>query len=244
MEKMDFHIHSDYSDDGTASLEDIIAEALRWGFVAIGIVDHMRGTADWLGERERSIADLRKKYGADIDIFSGIEVRVVDERGALDIDDAAIDAVDYVVGSFHGMPERVAKQTANGDDKALIRWWCDSLQKLLEGGQRAQVIGHPDRILAARNLSVDSERLGRLLDAAIGSTMFLEWNPATTYPVQPFVQELGDRDACNLTYASDAHSIEELSEAYRGFTSFEAGIVECGNASLLALLKDRQAKRL
>lgn len=245
MDKMDFHIHSEYSDDGASSLEDIVAEALRWGFEAIGIVDHVMGRAPpWRDEREARIADLRKEYETDIDIFSGVEVGVLDDKGALDIEeDEAFDAVDYVVASFHGMPEGVAKQDANGDGRALVRWWCDSLQKLLEGGQKAHIIGHPDRILAAKNLSMDPERLGRLLDAAFGSTMFLEWNPATTYPVQPFVRELADRGASNLIYASDAHSIEELADAYRGHTSFEAGMVERGNASLLRLLRQRRAER-
>jgi histidinol phosphatase-like PHP family hydrolase len=244
MEKMDFHIHSDYSDDGSASLEDIVTEALRWGLLAIGVVDHVRGDAAWLGEREARLSGLREEFADDIAIFSGIEVKVVDDQGTLDLEDGAIDKVDFVVASFHGTPERVSKQSANGDDTATVRWWCDSMRKLLEGGGDAQVIGHPDRILSAKGLTVEPGRLGELLEMAAVSRMFLEWNPATAYPVQPFAQELGKRGGANAIYASDAHTIEELADAYRGHTSFEEGIVEKGNAALLALLKDRQAERL
>jgi putative hydrolase len=244
MEKMDFHIHSDYSDDGSASLEDIVTEALRWGLVAIGVVDHVRGDATWLRERDVRLSALREEFGDDIAIFSGIEVKVVDDQGTLDLEDRVINEVDYIVASFHGTPERISRQSANGDDTATVRWWCDSMQKVLEGGGNAQVIGHPDRILSAKGLAVEPERLGELLDMAAMSRMFLEWNPATTYPVQPFVQELGKREGANITYASDAHTIEELAGAYRGHTSFEEGIVERGNAALLAILRDRQADRL
>jgi histidinol phosphatase-like PHP family hydrolase len=244
MEKMDFHIHSDYSDDGSASLEDIVTEALRWGLVAIGVVDHVRGDAVWLEEREARLSALRKEYADDIAVFSGIEVKVVDDQGTLDLEDGAIDEVDYVVASFHGTPERVSRQSANGDDNATVRWWCDSMRTLLEGGGNAQVIGHPDRILNAKGLTVEPGRLGELLEMAFKSQMFLEWNPATTYPVQPFVQELGKRAGANVIYASDAHTIGELADAYRGHTSFEEGVVERGNAALLAILKDRQAERL
>jgi putative hydrolase len=244
MEKMDFHIHSDFSDDGSASLEDIVTEALRWGFVAIGVVDHVRGDAPWLDERAARLSALREEFADDIEIFSGIEVKVVDDQGTLDLHDGAIDKVDYVVASFHGTPERVSRQSANGDDTAIARWWCDSMRKLLEGGGDAQVIGHPDRILSTKGLTVEPVRLGELLEMALESPMFLEWNPATTYPVQPFVQELGNRDGANVTFASDAHTIEELADAYRGHTSFEEGIVERGNAAMLALLKGRQAERL
>jgi len=169
---------------------------------------------------------------------------VVDDQGALDLEDRVIDEVDYVVASFHGTPERVSRQAANGDDTATVRWWCDSMQKLLEGGGNAQVIGHPDRILSAKSLTVEPRRLGELLETAARSRMFLEWNPATTYPIQPFVQELGEKGGANITYASDAHAVEELVDAYRGHTSFEEGLVEKGNIALLALLKARQANRL
>ncbi|MDH3365731.1 MAG: PHP domain-containing protein [Thermoplasmata archaeon] len=244
MEKMDFHIHSDYSDDGSASLEDIVTEAIRWGLVAIGIVDHVRGDAAWLEEREARISGLRKKYADDIAIFSGIEVKVVDDQGTLEVEDRALHKADYVVASFHGTPEHVSRQSANGDHTAVVRWWCDSMLKLLEEGGRAQIIGHPDRVLNASRLTVDPEKFGQLLEMATKSRMFLEWNPVTTYPAQPFVQELGKKASANIIYASDAHTIGELADAYRGHTSFEEGMVERGNAALLALLKSRQATRL
>lgn len=244
MEKMDFHIHSEFSDDATASLEDIVTEALRGGLVAIGIVDHVRGNAPWLRERESQLSELREEHVDDIAIFSGVEVKVVDDKGSIDLDDRVVNDVDYVIASFHGVPEGVSKQSANGDGGAVARWWCDSMDALLEGGTNAQIVGHPDRILKERGLVADPERLGQLLEMALKSRLFLEWNPATAYPEQPFAQELANRDCERIVYASDAHTIEDLADAYKGHTSFEEGIVERGNAALLALLKTRQAERL
>ena len=233
MERMDFHIHSDYSDDGTASLEDIITEALRCGFVAIGVVDHVRGDADWLADRKTRLSSLREAYRDDIEIFSGIEVRVTDGPGVIDLAERARGDVDYVVASFHGAPESVAGQ----GEGALVAWWCDMMSTLLEGRGEANVIGHPDRILTARNMTVMPEKLDELAREALSSRLFLEWNPATSYPSQPLAQRLADKDAANLIYASDAHSVEEQADAYRGLTSFEAGIVERGNTSFLEMLR-------
>ena len=237
MEKMDFHIHSDYSDDGTASLEDIVTEALRCGFVAVGVVDHVRGDANWLADRKARLADLREAYGGDIEIFSGIEVKVTDDLGTLDLSERACTDVDYIVASFHGIPEDIGGSGEKVDEGALVAWWCDTMSALLKDEGKAHVIGHPDRILTARNAAVRPEKLDELAREALSSRMFLEWNPATSYPSQPLVRQLADKDARNVIYASDAHSVEEQADAYRGLTSFEAGIVEQGNASFLEMLR-------
>ena len=239
MERMDFHIHSDYSDDGAASLEDIITEALRWGFVAIGVVDHVRGDADWLPDRKSRLSDLRETYRGDIEIFSGIEVKVTDGPEILDLAERAREDVDFVVASFHGAPE----SGAGSGEGALVAWWCDSMSALMEGKGKANVIGHPDRILTARNMAVRPEKLEELTREALSTRLFLEWNPATSYPSQPLAQRLADKDAANLIYASDAHSVEEQADAYRGITSFEAGMVERGNASFLETLRRGRNER-
>lgn len=239
MTRMDFHIHSDYS-DSSASLEDIVTEALRWRLEAVGIVDHVRGDADWLVDRQRRMDELRGEYRDEIEIFSGIEVKVNDEEGTLNLLQGAAEEVDYVVASFHGVPKAVEERVTGSDGKALVDWWHDCLSVLLEAGHGAQIIGHPDRVLVDRSLSLEAGRLERLVEAAASSSVFLEWNPASSYPVQPFSSALAERDAGNITYGSDAHSISELADALRTRTDYEAGIVERGNDAFLAWLKGRR----
>lgn len=242
MTRMDFHIHSDYSDGG-ASLEDIVTEALRWRLEVIGVVDHVRGDADWLSDRERRIDELREEYGDEIEIFSGIEVKVKDEVGELNLLPAAAKKVDFVVASFHGVPGEVEERAKGGDRRAIADWWYDCTERLLDGGHAAHVVGHPDRLLVDRSLSIDSARLTRLVERARSSRIFLEWNPAATYPVQPLSGALAELGAGNITYGSDAHSISELADALRTRTDYEAGIVEQGNEAFLTLLKAARAKR-
>jgi putative hydrolase len=242
MTRMDFHIHSDYS-DGSASLEEIVTEALRGRLEAVGIVDHVRGDADWLADRQRRIDGLRGEYGDEIEIFSGIEVKVNDEAGALNLLPSAAEKVDYVVASFHGVPKAVEERAAGSAGKALVDWWHDCLRLLLKGGHGAQIVGHPDRILVDRSLSLETSRLERLVEEAASSSVFLEWNPASSYPVQPFSSALSERDTGNITYGSDAHSISELADALRTRTDYEAGVVERGNDAFLAWLKGRREAR-
>ena len=242
MTRMDFHIHSDYS-DGSASLEDIVTEALRWRLEAIGIVDHVRGDADWLVDRQRRIDGLRDEYGDDIEIFSGIEVKVKDEAGALNVLPEAVQKADFVVGSFHGVPADVEERAKVGGGKALVDWWHDCMCRLIDGDHEAQVVGHPDRVLVNRGLSIDRTRLDVLSERAASSRIFLEWNPASVYPTQPFSAALADRDAGNVTYGSDAHSIPELADAMRTRTQYESGIVERGNEEFLSTLRGRRSKR-
>ena len=242
MTRMDFHIHSDYS-DGSASLEDIVTEALRWRLEAIGIVDHVRGDADWLVDRQRSIDGLRGEYGDEIEIFSGIEVKVKDDAGAINLSPEAAKKADFVVASFHGIPKGVEKRVKVEGGAALVDWWHDCMCGLLDGGHEAQVVGHPDRVLVDRALSLDGARLDALVSRAESSRVFLEWNPASAYPTQPFSSALTERGAGNITYGSDAHSIPELADAMRTRTQYEAGVVERGNEEFLSKLKAQRAKR-
>ncbi|UCE92318.1 MAG: PHP domain-containing protein [Methanobacteriota archaeon] len=237
MTRMDFHIHSDYS-DGTASLEDIVTEALRWRLEAIGIVDHVRGDADWLADRQRQIDELRGEHGDELEIFSGIEVKVRDEEGALNVLPQATEKVDFVIASFHGVPRSVEERMEGGDRDALVDWWHSCTRILLDCGHDAHILGHPDRILVDRALSVGSARMKRLVEQALASRMFLEWNPAAAYPVQPFATALAERGAPNVTYGSDAHSTSELTDALRARTDYEAGIVERGNQAFLSILRE------
>ncbi|UCE45050.1 MAG: PHP domain-containing protein [Methanobacteriota archaeon] len=240
MDRMDFHIHSEYSDDGSASLEDIVIEALRGGLVAIGVVDHARQDEGWLDEREKELSALRREYSQDIDLFSGVEISATEDQASPELDGDALNTVDYIVASFDQTPASIESKMALEGDAALVDWWSESMQKLLEGATGATVIGKPDRILTAKKVAVDSHRMDGLMEAALGSQMFVEWNPATSYPLQPFANDLGGRGAGRLIYASDARSVEELAEAIKGFTSFEAGIVERGNASFLEILRRRK----
>ncbi|MBI2082411.1 MAG: DNA polymerase/3'-5' exonuclease PolX [Deltaproteobacteria bacterium] len=106
-----FHIHSTWS-DGTAPLEEMVAEAERLGLEYIGLSDHSQSAyyagglkPDRLKEQEKEIERLRKKF--KIRIFWGTESDILPD-GSLDYPEKILERFDFVIGSVHSsftMPE-------------------------------------------------------------------------------------------------------------------------------------------
>ena len=100
-----FHCHSTWS-DGNASIAEMADAAARFGFTYIGISDHSQAasyanglTAARLREQGEEIARARKQVPS-ITILHGIEVDILAD-GALDLDDAVLSALDFVIASVH-----------------------------------------------------------------------------------------------------------------------------------------------
>ncbi|HSA58334.1 MAG TPA: DNA polymerase/3'-5' exonuclease PolX [bacterium] len=107
-----FHVHSNWS-DGTATLEEMIAEAENEGLEYVGISDHSQTAKYAHGmdpervlKQEKEIDKLRKKF--KIRIFWGIESDILAD-GSLDYRDDLLERFDFVIASVHSsftMPEK------------------------------------------------------------------------------------------------------------------------------------------
>lgn len=101
-----FHNHTDAS-DGMACLEEMVAGAQALGFQYIGIADHSKASVQANGLDEKRILQQIKaidKLNASgkykIHIFKGVEADILTD-GSLDLDEAILSQLDYVVGSVH-----------------------------------------------------------------------------------------------------------------------------------------------
>jgi putative hydrolase len=79
----DYHIHSTYSDDATGTVDEILATARERGLRTICVSDHVRADTVWMGE----YVDLVRRAGdrADLEVLCGIEVKLMDHSGRLDL---------------------------------------------------------------------------------------------------------------------------------------------------------------
>ena len=109
-----FHVHTDWS-DGTATIVDMARAALQAGFEYLGISEHSKaasyaGGLDELRLRRqmREIARARRELPG-IAILHGVEVDVL-ANGKLDIADAALAALDFVIASVHTDLDMAAPQ--------------------------------------------------------------------------------------------------------------------------------------
>ncbi len=101
----DFHVHSTYSDDAVSSLGENIAAASAIGLNRLRLVDHVRSSTTWVPEFVRAVAAERVPEG--LTIHTGVEAKILDSSGALDIPaDLRLGAggVDAVLIADHQFP--------------------------------------------------------------------------------------------------------------------------------------------
>src|SRR6185437_12217172 len=95
----DLHTHTTWS-DGKDSLEDMVAAARARGYAYYAICDHaQRLRGDRLREQAEAIAALNERL-APFRILKGLEVNIKAD-GTLDVDDAELATLDWVVASVH-----------------------------------------------------------------------------------------------------------------------------------------------
>jgi DNA polymerase (family 10) len=202
-----FHVHTTWS-DGTASIEDMARGSQRAGFAYVGITEHSKAAsyaggldARRLRQQARAIALVRREVSG-IALLHGVEVDVLAD-GTLDLDDATLASLDFVIASAHtdlDMPP--SDMTAR-----LVRAVSHPL---------VTILGHPTGrlLLGRRAASFDLEAVA---DAATANGTFLEINsnPQRLDLGDELVRRAAARNA-RFVIGPDAHSPRGLRDAELG----------------------------
>ncbi|PWU09134.1 MAG: DNA polymerase/3'-5' exonuclease PolX [Verrucomicrobia bacterium] len=233
-----FHCHTTES-DGDATLAQMAAAAINWGWEYLGIADHSKGAVQARGLDEKRLLAQQKaieKMNAELGefrLFAGTECDIRRD-GSLDFSDEVLSSLDYVVASVHSsfsLPE--AEMT-----KRLIRALSNPYVTML---------GHiTGRILLARSpYAVD---IPAVIDAAAATGTWIELN-ATPERLDmewrwwPMACEKGVKCVIN----PDAHSVKGLQNLSFGIRSARKGglthkdVVNC--LPLSQLIPALKAKR-
>lgn len=96
----DHHIHSTFS-DGKGTLQSNLDAGLAAGMHTLGFVDHARIDTAWLPDYIEAVRAIGRR--APITITCGVEVKILDTTGAIDVPDDARE-VDRLVIADHQMP--------------------------------------------------------------------------------------------------------------------------------------------
>ncbi len=160
MIKTNFHTHTVYC-DGADKPEDIINEAIKKGFIALGFSGHsyLEKDADFVMSEEeaafyrREINLLKDKYKNEIKIYCGIEQDYYSETPII--------GYDYVIGSVHSVlkdgeylwvdqsPEALKENLIryyDGDFDAFAEDYFSLVEDVVNK-TNADIIGHIDLIL-------------------------------------------------------------------------------------------------
>jgi DNA polymerase (family X) len=209
----DLHGHSDWSGDGKASLETMVAAAAERGYAYWAVTDHAAGlpmnglTRERFLARRAAIAELSSRY--DIRILDGVELNIGID-GELDYDDEFLLAFDFCVASVHTLMTRgAAEQT-------------DRIVAAMEH-PAVNVIGHPTGRKIGIRPPYDVE-FDRILEAATRTGTALEVNasPRRLDLSAEHVRRAVDAGVL-LAISCDAHSVGDLDSLRWGVMTAQRG---------------------
>lgn len=101
----DYHVHSQFSDDATSTIEQNLAAASAVGLTRIRLIDHVRQSTTWVPEFVRAVAAA--PHPAGLTVLTGVEAKILNARGELDIPSDLIvgkGGVDAIVIADHQFP--------------------------------------------------------------------------------------------------------------------------------------------
>src|SRR3989344_1419199 len=134
--KFDYHIHADVT-DGEMKIEEIIGEAKRLGLKKIAITEHISKTPtyDWFKFR----GEIKKIKVEGLKILVGVEAKVLNESGELNVSEEILKEADVVLGSVHGKGEVEWLLKSKCDIIAHPQINLDNMEKFINCGKTLEV---------------------------------------------------------------------------------------------------------
>ena len=234
--RVDLHNHTTLCNHATGTVEEYVQRAIELGIDEYGFSDHAPMNYDPkyrmdVSQRslyEKWVLDAKEKYKNEIKVLLGYEVDYLD--GYL-LDEIINAKVDYLIGSVHFLknknemwgfdnPEFIGVYESKDIDTIWIEYF-DAIKSVAKTGL-FDIVGHLDLIKVFKFLPKKDVRIiakDALLEIK-KSNMVLEINPAglrkpinETYPSKQLL-ELAYELGIDITFGSDAHSVEQVGFMY------------------------------
>lgn len=97
----DYHVHTNWI-DGENSAGEIIEQAEKLQLESIAFTEHIRHDSNYYSDFYHQIEELRKDK--KVQIFIGVETKIMNLDGDLDISQENYEMADLVLGSVHSLP--------------------------------------------------------------------------------------------------------------------------------------------
>jgi histidinol phosphatase-like PHP family hydrolase len=190
----DWHIHTNFT-DGENSPLDFFQQALRNNLRFLFFSEHCRKsmTYNYLEFKEEVI---KASLDFPIHFAAGVEAKVLDKGGDLDIASSILNDIDLVTFSFHGK----LFKTKDNYKKALI----NSMKNPV-----SEVWGHPTSYHNSMNFSFSEEDWDEIYSNLYQENICYEINKRYALPT-PIELELLRKNKVNIIFSSDAHNTSQL----------------------------------
>lgn len=239
----DVHVHTTYSGDAKATMDEMIQKAISLGMKQICFTDHNDFDYPY---REHDKPDMfllntdaylfdilraREKYAGQIKILFGVELGLAPEIKRKNLILAKSHEFDFIIGSSHlchGRDPYYADFYENRDEKSAYREYFESILENVKGFTQFDVYGHLDYVVRygpTKNANYKYEDhadvIDEILRILIENEKGIEINTGgfrcdigTTNPCREIVKRYKELGGEIITVGSDAHSTEYLQDHF------------------------------
>lgn len=243
----DFHVHTDFSEDSSAKMEDVIKGAIKAGLKEMCFTDHMDYDFGGVGldsdyflfdieEYFAQIANYKEKYKDDISIKIGIELGLQPHILELCSKDIQSYPFDFAIASIHTL-ERIdlvsKKYFENKTQKQAYEIYFKDLLYIVNNFNDYNVLGHVDIIKryggydSILPLSEYYDIVEAILKKAIENGKGIEINTSGIryklgdyHPSQDIVKLYHQLGGEIITMASDAHSPQYIGYDFKNVLNY------------------------
>jgi putative hydrolase len=218
----DHHVHSTFSDDAVSTVAENVETARLRGLRALCLADHVRHDSAWVPDFVSAVDALRPVPG--LDVLAGVEVKILDRTGRLDLPDD-IGGADVVLIADHQFPgdlgpvhpramrDAIASGlvTAGEVIDCLIDATMGALMRAAQLDQRPQ-LAHLFSIVPKMGLdetSISDRAIGQLARQARAVGARLEVNEKWACPSARTVRTFAETGV-DLVASSDSHDCRDI----------------------------------
>ena len=252
--KSDFHLHTSFSGDSEADMEEMVKRAIALGLKDIAFTEHMDLNFPVTDETPEGVFEcnvdsylyhllsVRTKYVNDINIRFGIEIGLQPDIVKANVKVAKEHDFDFVIGSIHvvdGYDIYDPAYFAGRSDEEAYRRYFEAVFENLRAYSNFDVVGHLDYVVRkGRTLDADysydkykdilDKILNRIIDLEKGievNTAAIKYGLKELNPCTDILRRYKELGGEIITVGSDAHTVEELG---RGLDRAEEVLREAG----------------
>ena len=237
--RSDFHLHSSFSGDSEADMEEMIKKAVSLGLKDIAFTEHMNLDFPVTNECPEGyfecnvdsylyhLLSVRNKYINDVNVRFGLELGLQPETNRKNVKVVKDHDFDFVIGSIHvvdGMDIYDPVYFEGRSDEEAYRRYFEAVYENLRSYSNFDVVGHLDYVVRkGKTLDADysyakySDILDKILKRIIDLEKGIEVNTAAIKyglkelnPCTDILKRYRELGGELITVGSDAHTVEEV----------------------------------
>jgi histidinol phosphatase-like PHP family hydrolase len=213
-------MHTTYS-DGESTVTEYAERAAELGLGEIAITDHVWRSTEWVTDYLETVRDVDTTH--DVTIHAGVEAKVINKKGEVDVSEDDADAVDFVMGVVHRYrpeSEPPYDDSCNFTPPEASRQERDLTLAMLEN-PTVDVVGHPTRNYYKFHYDDDApefpdDYLEQMIEKAQEVNKPLEYNARLPDHIRERLLRHYIETGHEFTVGSDSHRAEELDNLDRG----------------------------